>query len=338
MTNDHHNELRHDPLSGRWVTIAAGRAARPASFGHPGGEPERRGPLGCPFCAGQEHQTPPEVWTDRPPGGAHDSPGWMVRVVPNKFAAFGPPSLLPVAPVEADAERAAADGAHEVVVHGPEHLVSLTELDQDVLVRVAEAWRRRLAYWRRPEFGLGAVTVIVNEGREAGASLEHSHSQVFATVLRPALVQAEVARLGGADCAACDLVTAERKQGDRVVADAGGLLTVCPWASAMPLELLLVPDRHLARFEAGDDREIAVAALAEGLAGAIGRLGAVVGRVPAWNAVLHSAPPGVTDFHWHLHVYPRLATLGGFELGTGVLINVIDPDHAAERLRAARTS
>jgi UDPglucose--hexose-1-phosphate uridylyltransferase len=336
LTNQHHNELRRDPLSGRWVTLAAGRAARPASFAHQAGEPEPRGPLGCPFCAGQEHQTPPEVWTDRPEGGAADTPGWTVRVVPNKFAAFGPPSLLPVAPVAADAELAAADGAHEVVVHGPEHVVSLADLDRDVLARVAEAWRRRLAHWRGPAFGLGAVTVIVNEGREAGASLEHSHSQVFATVLRPALVEAEVARLGGASCAACDLVTAERKHGDRVVADGGGLLTVCPWASAMPLELLVVPDRHLARFEADEDREVARAAVAEALAGAVARLGAVVGRVPAWNAVLHTAPPGVADFHWHLHVYPRLATLGGFELGTGVLINVVDPDLAAERLRAAR--
>jgi UDPglucose--hexose-1-phosphate uridylyltransferase len=118
-----------------------------------------------------------------------------------------------------------------------------------------------------------------------------------------------------------------------VVTDAGGLLTVCPWASSMPLETLIVPDGHLARFQDGEDRTDQ--AVAEALAGVVDRLAAVVGHLPAWNVVLHSAPPGVSDFHWHLHLYPRLTTLGGFELGTGVLINVIDPDDAAERLRAA---
>jgi UDPglucose--hexose-1-phosphate uridylyltransferase len=103
----------------------------------------------------------------------------------------------------------------------------------------------------------------------------------------------------------------------------------------LPFECLIVPDVHLARFQDGDaaaDRAVAAA-----LAGAVARLAAVVGLVPAWNAVLHSAPPGVTDFHWHLHVYPRLTTQGGFELGTGILINEMVPDAAAERLRAART-
>jgi UDPglucose--hexose-1-phosphate uridylyltransferase len=324
-----HNELRRDPLSGRWVTIAAGRAARPASFARP---PEpRRGPLGCPFCGGHEHQTPPEVWTDRPADEAPDSPGWTVRVVPNKFAAFGP-SPERLALPGAEVERLPAEGAHEVVIHGPDHYVSVAELDQRTRAVVVRAWRARLARWDGEP--LGAVIVIGNEGREAGASLEHSHSQVFATVLRPDLVQAEVDRLGGEDCAACDLVAAERKHDDRVVADAAGLLTVCPWASAMPLETLIVPDRHLARFQDGDDA--GDHAVAEALAEVVARLGAVVGHIPAWNVVLHSAPPGVGDFHWHLHVYPRLTTLGGFELGAGVLINVVDPDQAAERLRTAR--
>jgi UDPglucose--hexose-1-phosphate uridylyltransferase len=329
--HDDHNELRRDPLTGRWVTIAAGRAARPASFVHP--PQPRRGPLGCPFCGGHEHQTPPQVWTDRPADEAPDWPGWTVRVVPNKFAAFGPPPS-PERPVNVgpDDELLPAEGVHEVVIHGPDHRVSFTELDQRTRAVVVRAWRARLARWGGEP--LGAVTVIGNEGHEAGASLEHAHSQVFATVLRPGLVQAEVDRLGGEACAACDLVAAERKHGDRIVADAAGLLTVCPWASSMPLETLIVPDAHLARFQDGD--EAGDHAVADALAEAVARLGAVVGRVPAWNVVLHSAPPGVGDFHWHLHLYPRLTTLGGFELGTGVLINVVDPDQAAERLRAAR--
>jgi UDPglucose--hexose-1-phosphate uridylyltransferase len=247
-------------------------------------------------------------------------------VAPNKYAAFGPPG----APAESNG-RIPATGGHEVVIHGPAHHTTLSELAPQVLPAVLATWRRRLAHW--DELGAGAVTIIVNEGPEAGASLEHSHSQVFATGIRPPLVEAEVARLAGDGCAACALVTAERKAGDRVVADAGGLLTVCPWASGMPLESLIVPDDHLARFSDGDEHTDRLVAGA--LADQVARLTGVLGHEPALNLVLHSAPPGVADFHWHLHVLPRLTVLAGFELGTGMLINVVDPDGAAERLRQA---
>jgi UDPglucose--hexose-1-phosphate uridylyltransferase len=174
------------------------------------------------------------------------------------------------------------------------------------------------------------VVVIVNQGRTAGASLEHPHSQLFATAGRPERVQAELDRLAGDGCAACAMVAAERDR-PRVVERAGGLLTLCPWASSAPFEALLLPERHQARLEeAGDDPTTAAA-----LRGLLARLkGAASARAP-YNLVLHSAPPGVEDFHWHLHLLPRLTTFGGFELGTGIVINVVDPDRAAEALRAA---
>ena len=316
------NELRRDPITGRWVVIAAGRAARPGSFARPA--PARRGPRGCPFCAGNEHETPPEVEADRAPGLPADSPGWTVRVVPNKYAAFGP---APAEPVDG---RVPAAGAHEMIIHGSEHHTALTELDLGTLQKVMGTWRHRLARWRREP--LGSVTIIVNEGPEAGASLEHSHSQLFATAFRPDLTEAELARLTAGDCAACALVEGERKAVDRVVADGDGLLTVCPWASGMPFEGLILPEDHLPAFEDGD--EAADLALAMAIRAHLGRIGTAVGDEPALNLVLHSAPPGVDDFHWHLHVLPRLTTLGGFELGTGAHINVVDPDVAADRLRA----
>jgi UDPglucose--hexose-1-phosphate uridylyltransferase len=174
------------------------------------------------------------------------------------------------------------------------------------------------------------VVVIVNQGRTAGASLEHPHSQVFATAGRPQRVEAELERLAGDGCAACALVAAER-DGPRVVERAGGLLSVCPWASSVPFEGLLLPERHQARLEAaGDDR-----ALPAALGGLLRCLRGAAGPRAPYNLVLHSAPPGVEDFHWHLHLLPRLTTFGGFELGTGIVINVVDPDRAAEALRAA---
>ena len=319
------NELRQDPLTGRWVTIATGRAARPGSFARP--TPAVRGALGCPFCEGNEHLTPPEVEADRDPSEPPNSGGWTVRVVPNKFAAFGPPGGS-ADPVDG---RLLAAGGHEVIIHGATHRTTLTGLAPAILPAVLAAWRRRLAAWRREP--MGAVTIIVNEGPEAGASLEHSHSQLFATALRPQLIEAEMERLRADGCAACELVERERKTGERVVGEGDGLLTVCPWASAMPFESLILPDAHSPRFEDGD--EAADQAVAQAVRSQLDRLRRAVGNEPPLNLVLHSAPPGVEDFHWHLHVLPRLTTMGGFELGTGVQINVVDPDSAAERLRAA---
>ncbi len=320
-------ELREDPLSGRLAAIAAGRAARPEAFLRDVGP--SRGTLGCPFCPGHEHMTPPEVWADREPGSAADSPGWKVRVVPNKFPAFAGPPAAPN-PDGGLYRSAPSAGAHEVVIHSTDHDASLADLEAGQTALVMSAYRARLLAHRQDPFG--SIVVIVNQGRTAGASLEHPHSQLIATVERPELVRAELERLAGPDCAACAVVKRERG-GDRAVEEAGELLTICPWASSMPYESLLVPAAHLPRFEEGDtDGDLRIA-------GAIGRLlrrfGGVVGASAPYNLVLHSAPPGVSDFHWHLHLLPRLTTYGGFELATGIIINVVDPDQAAAGLRAA---
>jgi UDPglucose--hexose-1-phosphate uridylyltransferase len=333
-------ELRQDPLGGGWVAITAGRAARPEAF--LADEGPVRGPLGCPFCRGNEHLTPPEVWADREPGSGPDRPGWRVRVVPNKFPAFAGPPRSTGAPPWGSPDPSAASpqrngglyrtaptaGVHEVVVHNPDHVATLADLPEPAVARVVAAWRARLAAHADRRFG--AVIVIVNQGRTAGASLEHPHSQVFATADRPERVAAELDRLAGDGCAACAMVAAER-DGQRVVERAAGLLTVCPWASSVPFEALLLPERHQARLQEDGD-----AAIAAALRGVLGRLRGAAGASAApYNLVLHTAPPGVDDFHWHLHLLPRLTTFGGFELGTGIVINVVDPDHAAAALRGA---
>jgi UDPglucose--hexose-1-phosphate uridylyltransferase len=155
---------------------------------------------------------------------------------------------------------------------------------------------------------------------------------VFATAERPDRVQAELDRLTGDGCAACATVAAER-DGPRLVSATGGLLVICPWASAAPFEALLLPAGHRPRLEdGGDDDDDAMATALRDL---LRRFRGVAGDHAPYNLVLHSAPPGADDFHWHLHLVPRLTTFGGFELGTGVIINVVDPDRAAEALRAS---
>ena len=319
-------ELRQDPLGGGWVAITAGRAARPEAFLADIGTP--RGPLGCPFCPGNEHMTPPEVWADRDPGTEPDHPGWHVRVVPNKFPAFAGPLTAAKRNGSGLYRSAPTAGVHEVVIHNPDHQATLADLEVPEVARAMAAWRARMAAYR--DQALGAVLVIVNQGRTAGASLEHPHSQVFATAGRPDRVQAELDRLAGGDCAACATVAAER-DGPRLVGTAGDLLTLCPWASAAPFEALLLPGAHRPRFEEGDDDT----AVATALRDLLRRFRGVAGDHAPYNLVLHSAPPGVDDFHWHLHLLPRLTTFGGFELGTGVIINVVDPDRAADALRAS---
>jgi UDPglucose--hexose-1-phosphate uridylyltransferase len=323
-------ELRQDPLTGLWVAITTGRAARPEAFLRDSGP--ARGRLGCPFCPGNEHMTPPEVWADREPGSEPDRPGWRVRAVPNKFPAFagsGPPGNG-AAPAGGLYRVAPTAGVHEVVVHSPDHEATLAELPAASVARVLAAWRARLAAYRAEP--LGVVLLIVNQGRTAGASLEHPHSQLLAPAARPERVRAEVERLAGPGCAACALLAAEAG-GPRVVERAGGLVTLCPWASSAPFEALLLPETHLPRFEDGDaagDRAVAGA-----LGGLLRRLAGAAGTGAPYNLVLHSAPPGCADFHWHLHLLPRLTTYGGFELGSGVVINVVDPDRAAAALRQA---
>lgn len=315
------SELREDPFTGRQVVLAAGRADRPAAF-----EPvheERRGPAGCPFCRGREDQTPPEVWADREEGTRPDTSGWRIRVVPNKYPAFTP------------GPESAAAGRHEVVIHGPEHHASLSEVDEATRTRVVATWRQRLLTLRgdEPVAGRGgAVMIAVNQGRRAGATLEHSHSQVYATAFCPDLIEAEAARLGGEGCAACAEVKSQSGGGGRLVAEAGGLLTVCPWASAIPLEALILPTAHTpGPWEPGADD----AALASAVGDVLARLRAALAFEPPLNLVLHTAPAGAGDFHWHLHVLPRLTTPAGFEFGAGMNINVVDPERAASQLRAA---
>jgi UDPglucose--hexose-1-phosphate uridylyltransferase len=320
-------ELREDPLSGRVAAIASGRAARPEAFLRDVGPP--RGTLGCPFCPGNEHMTPPEVWADRDPGSHANGPGWRVRVVPNKFPAFaGPPG--PTNPDGGLYRSAPSAGAHEVVIHSTDHNATLADLPDKDVALVFGAYRQRLLAHR--DEPLGSIVVIVNQGRTAGASLEHPHSQVIATVERPDLVRAELDRLGGADCAACAVVGRERG-GGRLIEERDELLTICPWASAAPYEALLLPSSHQPRFEQRDESGD------HALAGALGRLlrrfSAVVGSSAPYNLVMHSAPPGTDGFHWHLHLIPRLTTYGGFELATGIIINVVDPDQAARSLRGA---
>ena len=252
----------------------------------------------CPFCEGHEAQTPPETFVLGGTRRVPDTPGWRVRIVPNLYPAFP---------------------HHEVVVHTPRHVHSLGELTAEELDAVAEAWRARAGALRAE--GVAYVQALVNEGRAAGASLLHTHSQLVGLPEEP---PASVAEADGERCRLCELVAQERVARDRLVLERDGVVVVAPYASRLPYELLVAPVEHEEEAFGSESLAVAVGAAAN----ALRRLFSLEGRVPL-NAWLHNGR------HWHLEILPRLSVLAGLELGAGIYVNTLAPEEGAARLRNA---
>jgi UDPglucose--hexose-1-phosphate uridylyltransferase len=301
--------------------IAPARARRPGAP-RPGSAEERDDPARCPFCEGRETATPPETFALGRPGRAPDTPGWSVRVVPNKFPAFGPWSREGDR-VEGLFARRAAVGRQEVVVHTPRHVRSLAELSVRELEGVAEAWRARAA--AALEDGFAYVHAIVNEGRGGGASLPHSHSQLVWLEDEPPLVAQETrSQEAAGGCVLCRVLARELELRIRVVDERDGLVLLCPFAGRQPYEMLVAP-LECERDPFTSERLGAVLQLAaEGLR----RLRVAEGDVSA-NLWLHAAG------HWHLELMPRFTVLAGLELGSGYFVNTMAPESAAGVLREA---
>jgi UDPglucose--hexose-1-phosphate uridylyltransferase len=278
------------------VAIAPARAKRPGADA-PRIEPLQPGELDeCPFCEGREDRTPPEVFALPAEGRAPDTPGWTVRVVPNLYPAL---------------ER------QEVVVHGPEHVRSFGELSANTLEAVAEAWRYRVVAAR--DEGFPYVHAIVNEGRPAGASLPHSHSQLIWLREPPPEAAAEGPNLQRGDCSLCRLLDEQRRGGPLLIADDGGVALLAAPAGRAPYELLVAGEHAT---EPGASLLIAFELVREG----IRRLHTLEGTVP-WNAWLHAGA------HWHFELVPRLTVFAGLELGAGIWVNSLAPERAADALR-----
>ena len=276
--------------------VAPGRSGRPGA-GAPVLEPTTPEVLdACPFCEGREDRTPPEVLALPSAARQPDAPGWQVRVVPNKYPAFD---------------------HQEVVIHSPEHRRSIAELDDGQLELVSEAWRLRSEAAR--ESGYPYVFAGVNEGRAAGASLQHTHSQLVWLPDEPPAAAAEHA---GGDCRICQYLHRERNEGTRVVEERHGLVLLCPFASRSPYECLVAPLEHEPNGFASERLGAALALAAD----ALRRLHALDEPRPA-NLWLHEAG------HWHLEVLPRLTVFAAVELGSGLYVNTLAPEEAARALR-----
>jgi len=313
------------------VIVAVERAARPFTFpAGPAGDVE---PDDCPFCAGREQMTPPEVHRTGP--GAAETEGWRVRVVPNLYPIVGPAEPHERAESSGFGEQHGAtrvSGAHEVIVLSPDHNASFGNLDDSAATEVLTVIRDRVRF--HIEAGHAYVQAFVNHGKAAGASIAHPHAQVVALDLVPHAVEAAVERLASTDLVARELADARRD--DLVVVD-GPAPAWSPFAALVPYGMRVAHRSTRARFDEATDAEIRVVAV--GLRDALKALRSALGDVP-YNVVIRTAPPGRTagEFHWHADVLPRITLVAGFEEGTGILINVVPPEQAAAQLRDAAAS
>ena len=322
------NQLRLDPLTGRWVVVSTDRALRPLAFPGRTGEVQSDTSLPCPFCPGNEESTPSALETYGPSGS------WLVRVVPNLYPAFEGNQPFVVDHRGPVFTQATAGGIHEVLVLSPDHDAGWDGLSEEQAGLVMSAISDRIEKHSSVS-GLRYSQAIVNSGREAGASIHHPHGQLLGMSFVPrelAEEQAGFARFAGR-CLLCTAVDAEEATGHRVIHADDQILVICPFWSGTPFEMLIIPRTHTPHLHrsAPDD----LYAVGKAIRSALSRLKETAGDV-SYNIVFHSAPYRAPEpYHWHVHIWPKLTTQAGFEMGTGVLINVVGPEQAAEELRAA---
>jgi len=334
-------EFRRDPVCGRWAVIAPERSHRPKTL--EGVEPRHRRNgerKPCPFCPGQEHDTPNEVLAYRAEGTQPDGPGWQLRVVPNKFPA-----------VRADVGdlfhtdagmvflTSPGLGRAEVLIECPEHLPDPTQLSDAQFSAVFRAYRDRLVTLAEDPRMVHAG-VFKNVGAEAGASLGHSHSQIIATPIVPGLIEMELAGASAffsrtSQCVFCDIVRRELVDKDRIIAQSENFIVVTAFAPRFNYEFWVLPTQHASRYETISDTTCLE--LAHLMKRVLIALDTVL-EEPAYNWFLHTAPlrsHELPNYHWHIEVLPRTARPAGFEWGFGCFITTVSPEQSARELRTA---
>ncbi len=341
------SELRKCPITGRWVIIAVERAKRPTDFAI---EKEIKKGGFCPFCYGNEHITPPEIYAIREPNTKPNTEGWKVRVVPNKFPALQREGELHKKGIGLY-DWISGIGAHEVIIESPFHELSLAELPLQHFELVIKTYINRIKALYEDE-RIVYVQVFKNHGAIAGASLEHSHTQIIAI---PTMPKAITERLNAGlkyyefkeRCLFCDIIWQEEKEKERIVMQSKFFLAYCPYASRFPFEVTIIPYTHSSDFTSMREEEIADFSYI--LKSTLLKLKHTLND-PPYNFVLHTIPNEVflrkkplskwhtlkETFHWHLEILPRLTKVAGFEWGTDFYINPTPPEVAARFLRETK--
>ncbi len=323
-------QLRKDPVSGRWVIVdqEKPRLDFPARL-------SVRSSKVCPFCPGNEAMTPPAILAYQKKGGSKPS-DWQLRVVANKFPALRIEEI-PEKTAEGMYDRVGGFGAHEVIIENPDHSRELTDLSDEEAELVIRAYRDRCLDLRK-DVRIKYILLFKNYGREAGASMEHPHSQLIALPIIPSRVQQEMV---GAEkhsqyterCLFCDMLKQENGEKKLLIHSEGGFAAIAPFAARVPFETWIMPMKHHASFDRLADADLRP--LARMLKDVLGRLKKALGD-PAYNLMIHTLPVSDKEsdsFHWHIEIIPHLTRVAGFEMGSGFYLNPTPPELAAERLR-----
>jgi len=331
-------DLRKDPIVNRWVVVNVEEPFLPKDFGV--APFVWKGEKDCAFCSGNEHLTPPEIEATSETWRAPNTPGWKVRVVPNKF---------PALKIEGDLDKHAIGmydvsngiGAHEVIVDSPYHYKGIPELTNLEVEYMLKAYRFRTLDLRKDR-RFKYLLIFKNVGAEAGASLEHGHSQLIALPMVPKNVLDEVK---GARhfyeyrerCIFCDMIAYEQENGkERIVAENDSFISFCPLSSRFSFEVWVIPKEHSRDFGEIDDSRIKDLAVI--LKDSLSRLKKVLGEHP-YNYIIHTSPVNTdahASYHWHIEIMPKLSRVAGFEWGSGFYVVATPPEVAAKYLREAK--
>lgn len=328
-------EVRINPLTGESVVVAATRALRPHDTKHPSGNKPGADSLDdCPFCPGHEDRTPGVLLTV--PGPQAAAP-WSLMVVPNRYPALEPNPQPPRDECDRLFASRPGRGAHEVLVETPEHHRHPAEMSTKELALVFRTARDRIALHAATPY-VEYITYFKNHGHEAGASLNHPHSQIVAADFVPDRERRK-SRLAAkhreltARCIVCDLLREELRKSTRVVFERAEFVAFCPFFSAQAGETWIVPKRHPTQFQAVSENLIAE--FGDSVRRVLRTLDRALHRAD-FNWILEMGPlrgPFATHGHWYLRVVPRVTIFAGFELGTGIQINLLPPEEAAQTLR-----
>ncbi|MDX9715245.1 MAG: galactose-1-phosphate uridylyltransferase [Dissulfurispiraceae bacterium] len=329
-------ELRKDPVSGRWVIISIERGKRPSDFLSP--TLKRKNGGFCPFCTGNENTTPPEIVAFRPTDSPANSPGWTLRVVSNKFPALQIQGDLNKMG-EGIFDKMNGVGAHEVIIETPDHEKSLATIPQKAAEDVLWAYYFRLSDLKK-DMRLKYALIFKNEGETAGASLEHSHSQLIALPIVPKVVKEEMEAAkkyyeNKERCLFCDIIVQEAAADKRVIYENERYIAIAPFAPREPFETWILPKKHESAFAPADR---SFSGLAEILQRVLKQLDKVL-SYPPYNFIIHTSPfkDEVNDYyHWHIELVPKLTKTAGFEWGSGFYINPTPPEEAAKFMKEAR--
>lgn len=327
-----------NPITGEWTIIATERARRPHTPNQEE-EPIHSGDAhdpDCFFCYGNEHTTPPEVLSYREKSGAPDSPGWTLRVVTNKYSAL---NMNGEFNIENNGLQSSsyARGAAEVVIESPHHTLNTALFPEAQIGLLLKTYRERyLALCQ--DHDIKYIAMFKNNGSPAGASLSHPHSQIIATPIIPPVVEQE---LHGAKkyfnrnkrCIYCDMVESELKDKARIICENEEFVSFAPYASKSPFETWVMPKFHTCSYADLSDKQ--VKSLSQVWKAVLYKIYRGLEN-PPYNYFIHTSPTQGNHkkyYHWHMELIPKMTILAGFELGTGMYINIAIPEESAEYLR-----